>query len=148
MEEFLTSLVLHVQLVLLVATHLALFSFWRRQAQNALHVGRYGPQGLLRHGAHRPDCKLWSIRSCSPSLVVDISFAVQRQSLMVQTVRQTIDILQSRYKVVDVPVCRSCRFPCRQLQFFDMVIDAPVVQVCRFPVPSRWRQSSSHSCHC
>ena len=26
------------------------------------------------------DCKLWSLRSCSPSLVVDISFAVQRQS--------------------------------------------------------------------
>ena len=78
---------------------------------------------------------------------------------------QTIDFLQLLYKVVDVPVCRSCRFPCRgaqacpvvqtvwtiaipQLQFLDMVIDAPVVQVCTFPVPSRWRQSSSHSCHC
>ena len=84
---------------------------------------------------------------------------------MVQTVRQTIDFLQLLYKVVDVPVCRSCRFPCRgaqacpvvqtvwtiaipQLQFLDMVIDAPVVQVCTFPVPSWWRQSSSHSCHC
>ena len=49
------------------------FPLWRRQAQNALHLGRYGPEGLLRHGAHRPDCKLWSLRSCSPSLVVDIS---------------------------------------------------------------------------
>ena len=111
------------------------------------------------------DCKLWSLRSCSSSLVVDISFAVQRQSLMVQTVRQTIDSLQLLYKVVDVPVCRSCRFPCRgaeacpmvqavwtivipRLQFFDMVIDAPVVQVYRFPAPSWWRQSSSHSCRC
>ena len=79
-------------------------------------------------------------------LVVDISFVAQRQSLMVQTVRQTINFLQLLYKVVDVPVCRSCRFSCRgaeacpmvqtvwtvvipQLQFLDMVIDAPVVLV-------------------
>ena len=58
---------------------------------------------------------------------------------MVQTVRQTIDFLQLLFKVVDVPVFRSCRFPCRgaeacpvvqtvwtivihQLQFLDMVI--------------------------
>ena len=108
------------------------------------------------------DCKLWSLRSCSFIQVVDISVMAHRQSLMVQTVRQTIDFLQLLYKMVDVPVCRSCRFPCRgaeacpmvqtvwtieipQLQFLDMVIDAPVVQVCRFPVPSWWRQSSSHS---
>ena len=92
------------------------------------------------------------LRSCSPSLVVDISFAVQRQSLMVQTVRQTIDFLQLLYKVVDIPVCWSCRFPCRgaeaspmvqtvwtivipQLQFLDKVIDAPVVQAPVVQVP-------------
>ena len=96
---------------------------------------------------------------------VDIPFVLQRQILMVQLFLQTIDFPQLLYKVVDVPVCRSCRFPCRgaeacpmvqtvwtivipQVQFLDMVIDAPVVLVCRFPVPSWWRQSSSHSYHC
>ena len=97
-------------LVLLVAMHLALFSFWHRQAQNALHLGRYGPEGLLRHGAHRPDCKLWSLRSCSPSLVVDISFAVQRQSLMVQTIQLTIEIHWT--------FVFGGRCPCLQVHFF------------------------------
>ena len=95
------------------------------------------------------DCKLWSLRSCSFIQVVDISVMAHRQSLMVQTVRQTIDFLQLLYKVVDAPVCKSCRFPCRgaeacpmvqtvwtivipQLQFLDMVIDAHVAQVYRF----------------
>ena len=96
------------------------------------------------------DCKLWSLRSCSFIQFVDISVMAHRQSLTVQTVRQTIDFLQLLYKVVDVPVCKSCRFPCcgaeacpmvqtvctiviPLLQFLDMVIDAPVAQVCRFP---------------
>ena len=41
--------------------------------------------------------------------VVDISFAAQRQSLMVQTVRRTIDIPQLLYMVIDVPVVRFHR---------------------------------------
>ena len=43
--------------------------------------------------------------------VVDISFAAQRQSLMIQTVRQTIGFLQLLYKVVDVPVAGRADFP-------------------------------------
>ena len=159
-----TVAVSFTMLVLLVTMHLALCSLVCRPMM--LDIMAVMDQKDSHVLVPWSDCrKLWSLRSCSLSLVVDISFAVQRQSFMVQTVRQTIDFLQLLYKVVDVPVCRSCRFPCRgaeaylmvqpvwtivilQLHFLDMVINAPVVQVYRFPVPWWWRQSSSHSCHC
>ena len=74
--------------------------------------------------------------------VVDISFAAQRQSLMVQTVRQTIDFLQLLYKVVDVPVVqvvqispswRRGRFQTVRLtmdipQLLNTMADVPVVR--------------------
>ena len=54
---------------------------------------------------HVQNCrKLRSSRSCSSSLVIGISFVAQRQSLMVQTVRRTIEISQLLNSVIDVPV--------------------------------------------
>ena len=47
---------------------------------------------------------------------VDIPFVLQRQILMVQTIQQTTEFPQLLYKVVGVPVCRSCRFPCRDAE--------------------------------
>ena len=95
--------------------------------------------------------------------VVDISFAAQRQSLMVQTVCLTIDVHQLLYKVVDIPVVHDrADFPvvaqrpfpmvqtARRTMVFpqfvlDKVIDVPVVQVERdLLVPSWRRLSCSH----
>ena len=54
--------------------------------------------------------------------VVDISFAAQRQSLMVQTVCLTIDIHQLLYKVVDIPVVHDrADFPVVVQMPFPMV---------------------------
>ena len=77
---------------------------------DALHHGRYGPD-VLGHGCSHARCvqrHMPVVQTAetvdSPQLqsiqVVDTSFAAQRQSLMVQTVRQTIDILQLLYKDV------------------------------------------------
>ena len=43
------------------------FSFWRRQAQYALHLGRYGPEGLFRHGARLVLLVFYTSR-CVPAL--------------------------------------------------------------------------------
>ena len=91
---------------------------------------------------------LWIFRSFSSSRVVDFSFVLQRLLPMVLV---TIEIPQFRVdKVVDLPSCRSCRFPvvvqrqipifltvCRTketLQLLDTVIDVPVAQVVQFVV--------------
>ena len=43
--------------------------------------------------------------------VVHIPVVVQRLILMVQPVQQTIEISQLQFdKIIDVPVCASCRF--------------------------------------
>ena len=98
------------RLVLLVTLHFALCFFPGWQAHDARHHGRFGPEGQLRHGAHVQTAQTVESPQLQSIQVVDISFAVQRQSLMVQTVRQIIDILQLLYKVVDVPVSMSSRF--------------------------------------
>ena len=53
--------------------------------------------------------------------VVDTSFVAQRQFLMVQTVRLTIDIAQLLYTVIDVPIVQV-----EQVHF-------PVVAQCQSP---------------
>ena len=97
--------------------------------------------------------------------VVDISFEVQRQSLTVQTFRQTIDFLQLLYKVVDVSVSRSSRFsspswrrgcflwsrplvgPLRLRSCSTRrMVDVPVVRSHSPRVQTWRRQLSSHSC--
>ena len=51
--------------------------------------------------------KLWSFRSCSSSLAVDIPFLPQELITMVQSVQQIMEILQLLLiSVVDVPVVR------------------------------------------
>ena len=96
------------------------------------------------------------VRFCSTAAVhfrwSSTSLSRCRGSLLVQTVRQTSDFLQMLYKVVDVPVCRSCRFPCRGAeagsmvqtvrltmdfpQLLNTVADVPVVRSCSTRVQS------------
>ena len=52
--------------------------------------------------------KLWFSRSCSPSLAVDFSFALQRLS-MVQTVQQIIETPQSQFVFLVVDPCCAGR---------------------------------------
>ena len=131
------------------------------QAHDARHHGRYGPEGQLCSGAHGQTAKTVE----SPQLqfqVVDISFAAQTRSLMVQTVRQTktIAVHQLLYKVVDIPVVHDrADFPvvvqrsfpkvqtvCLTLVFpqfvLGKVIVVPVVQVERDPLVPSWRRLS------
>ena len=109
-----------VRLVLLVIMHFALCSSL---------VDRPMMFDIMAAMDQKDSCDIETVES--PQLqsfqVVDISFAAQRQSLMVQTVRRTTDIPQLLYTVIDVPV----------------------VQVGRVPkVPSWRRQLCSHSCTC
>ena len=102
---------------------LAVFLGW--QAHDVQHHGRCGPEGQLCSGANGQTAKTVE----SPQLqfqVVGISFAAQRRSLMVQTVRRTM------------------LFP----QFvLGKVIVVPVVQVERDPLVPSWRRlSCSHGC--
>ena len=68
-----------------------------------------------------PDCKLWSLRQLQSIFGRRHLFRGAEAVFMVQTVRQTIDFLQLLYKVVDVLVCMSCRFPCRGAEACPMV---------------------------
>ena len=71
--------------------------------------------------------------------VVDISFAAQRPSLMVQTVRRTIDIHQLPYTVIDVPVVQA-----EQVQTVRLTMDIPQLLNTTADVPVvRFHRSSS-----
>ena len=67
--------------------------------------------GLMAVMDQKDSCDIETVES--PQLqsfqVVDTSFAAQRQSLMVQTVRRTIEIPQLLYMVIDVLVVRFHR---------------------------------------
>ena len=77
--------------------------------------------------------------------VVDISFVAQRQSLMVQTVRLTMDIPQLLNTVADVPVAqvqqfvRSCgrqlrSHSCSSVVSLGKVVDIPVMVQMQIPL--------------
>ena len=133
------------------------------QAHDARHHGRFGPEGQSRYGAHGQTVQTVESPQLQSIQVVDISFAAQRQSLMVQTVCQTIDILQLLYKVVDVPVSWSSRFTSpswrrgRSIvqtvrltkdipQLLNTAAVVPVVRSCSSRIQTWRRQLSSHSC--
>ena len=81
--------------------------------------------------------KLWSFRSCSSSLAVDISFVLQRLFTMVQTVLQIIVTLQLQFVArwsmsLDVHVQKTSEIP--QLQFINKGFYIPVVAQWLSPV--------------
>ena len=94
----------------------AVFISFLSSGPDARHPGRYGPERQTvtwrdygRHGAHGPDCiKLRKFRSCSSSR--SSTFPSWRRGRFPRSCRTT-EFPQWRVdSVVDVPVCRSCRF--------------------------------------
>ena len=121
--------------------------------------------------AYGSDCrKLWRLRSCSLSLVVDISFPVQRQNLMVQTIQQTTEIPQLLFdgrclRYAGVQRLRCCRgedlgaptVAARTLSTTlrsDHRFSPVAVQGCRRPclqvvqISMSWRSGLSHGPAC
>ena len=90
---------------MLVTLHLALFSLLASPSPGCSagmdQKDRYDTVPMVQTAETVDSPQLQSFQ------VVDTSFMAQRQFLMVQTVRRTIDIEQLLYTVIDVPVVRS-----------------------------------------
>ena len=92
------------------------------------------------------DCKLWSLRSCTPSLVVDIPVIAHRQIPMVLRFSNCSTLIGwSTFVVhvqqVRVQAARNCRVPTVAARILDLVVHTPVV--CNDSRP--WSMSSCSS---